>query len=199
MTTTGDDTPEPEPDTGWSDYAKGFEWGLGASRLTVLLPVVILALAAVGSFIYATAVFVHGIQEVVDHPFPVGNKIGLFALVFDLFLIGATLLIAAVGFYELFIGRLEMGGRPLPAWLQMTDLNDLKARVISMLIVVSAVSFVELVVDFPPGIQVLEVGAGIGAVVISLTIYLRLAVEGGRGAGPPPPPRPPRSASPPGR
>ncbi|HET6793187.1 MAG TPA: YqhA family protein, partial [Acidimicrobiales bacterium] len=139
------------------------------------------SLAAIGSFVYGTAVFVHGIQEVIDHPFPVGNKIGLFALIIDLFLIGATLMIAAVGFYELFVGRIG-GGREVPAWLKMSDLNDLKARVLSMVILVVAVSFVEVVVDFPAGVEVLQVGAGAAAVIVALTIYLRLGAEGRGGA-----------------
>jgi hypothetical protein len=42
-------------------------------------------------------------------------------------LIGATLLISAIGFYELFIKEIHRGEIPLmPAWLEMHDLNDLK-------------------------------------------------------------------------
>ena len=103
------------------------------SRVLVVVPVVVLVLSSFGAFVYGTDVFVNSVREIVDHPLPVGNKIGLFLLVVDLFLIGATLLIAAFGLYELFIHRLESDGAShLPAWLAMSDLNDLKARVISM-------------------------------------------------------------------
>ena len=38
----------------------------------------------------------------------------------------------------------------LPGWLRMNDLNDLKARVISMIILVAAVTFVDVVVETDP-------------------------------------------------
>ena len=72
----------------------------------------------------------------------------MFLLDVDLFLIGATLLISAVGFYELFIRHIPPHGRfRVPAWLEMRDLNDLKRRVIAMIVLVIAVSFAELAVD----------------------------------------------------
>jgi hypothetical protein len=51
--------------------------------------------------------------------------------------------------------------------------------VIAMIVLVVSVSFVEVVVDTPSGRQVLDLGAGIAAVVVALTVFLRL---GGRGS-----------------
>lgn len=155
-----------------------FDLLLTQSRIVVVVPVVALVLAAFGAFAYGTAVFINGITEVVAHPFPVGNRIGLFLLVVDLFLIGATLLIAAIGFYELFIARLD--GEPrgaLPVWLRMDDLNDLKARVIGMIVLVVAVAFVELVVDQAAGLDVLEVGGGVALVIAALVAFLHLGAR----------------------
>lgn len=146
---------------------------LTLSRIVFVIPIVVLVLAAIAAFVYGGAVFVNGIGEVIAHPFPVGNRVGLFLLVIDLFLIGATLLIAAIGFYELFVDRLGEGGRYMPTWLQMNDLNDLKARVVSMIILVVAVGFVETVVDQAAGLQVLELGAGIALVIAALVIFVR--------------------------
>ena len=153
---------------------KGFEWSLDLSRGLILIPVVVLVLAAAGAFVYGAYVFVHSVGEVVDHPLPVGRKIGLFLVEVDLFLIGATLLIAAIGFYELFISRVEAGSvRRMPRWLEMHDLNDLKARVVAMIILVVTVSFAELVVDVAKGREVLETGGGVALVVAALTVFLR--------------------------
>lgn len=158
-----------------------FETFLSLSRLTIVLPVVALVVAGMGAFLYGAAVFVHSIGDVIAHPFPVGNRIGQFLLEIDLFLIGATLLIAAIGFYELFIGRIDGGrGGALPAWLRMDDLNDLKARVIGMIVLVVAVAFVEFVVDRAEGLQVLELGGGIALVIAALVVFLRF---GSRGEG----------------
>ena len=162
--------------TGSSRIERSLEWGLLVSRRIVLLPVLVLVLAAVGSFIYGAAVFVDTLIGVVRHPFPIGNRVGLLMLVIDLFLVGATILIAGIGFYELFISKIEPGndGHGMPAWLEMRDLNDLKARVISMIILVVAVAFVDVVVDFTNGQRVFYLGAGVALVIGSLTAYLRL-------------------------
>jgi len=157
----------------------GVERALAASLRLAYIPVVVLLLAALGAFVYGTLVFVHSVRQVVDHPFPVGHHIGLFLLDVDLFLIGATLLISAVGFYELFVREIPTETSPrVPAWLQMSDLNDLKGRVIAMIVLVASVSFVEVVVDAPSGRQALQLGLGIASVIVALTVFLRLSGHG---------------------
>lgn len=153
---------------------RGLERLLAGSLLLALIPVVVLVASALGAFVYAIVVFVHSVKAIVDRPFPVGNHVGLFLLDIDLFLIGATLLISAVGFYELFVSRGPLDeGSPMPSWLEMRDLNDLKKRIIAMIVMVLSVSFVEAVVDSPSGHQVLDLGGGIALVIVSLTVFLR--------------------------
>ena len=95
-------------------------WSL---RLTYI-PVAVLLLAGLGAFVYGTALFVNSVGHIVNHPFPIRHQIGLFLEDIDLFLIGATLLISAVGFYELFIRRIHLDGSTrLPTWLDMRDLT----------------------------------------------------------------------------
>ena len=115
-----------------------------------MLPVVVLVLSGVGAFIYGAAVAVHSVADIADHPFAAHN-LRLFLTEIDLFLIGATLIIAAIGLYELFVARIDPANlhRPLPAWLEMNDLNDLKARVIAMIILVVAVTFTDVLLEFP--------------------------------------------------
>lgn len=152
------------------------------SRGLVLIPVVMLVIAAATSFIYGSALFVRSAIDVIPHPFPVGNRIGIFMLIVDLYLVGATLLIAAIGFYELFISRIDPAGRShLPAWLVMNDLNDLKARVVSMLVLVAAVSFVDIVVDFHGGQDILYIGIAVALVIAALTAFLRYGPSGREG------------------
>jgi uncharacterized membrane protein YqhA len=177
MTSAPDgDEVEPGP---WADRV---ERGLGWSLCLALIPVAVLFLAGLGAFVYGTVVFVDSIRTIVHDTFPVGHQIGLFLLVIDLFLIGATLLISAVGFYELFIREISVErSRRIPTWLQMHDLNDLKARVVAMVILVVSVSFVEVVVDAPNGRKVLDLGTGIALVIVALTIFLRFGNHGGEG------------------
>ena len=156
------------------------ERALTGSLWLTIVPVAVLVLAALGAFVYGAAVFVYAIDNIARHPFPVGHQIGLFLLDIDLFLIGATLLISAVGLYELFIREIRQDeASRMPGWLQMHDLNDLKARVISMIILVLAVSFAELGVDAPSGRQALELGGGIALVIVALTVFQRFASHTG--------------------
>jgi uncharacterized membrane protein YqhA len=150
----------------------GAERVLAGSLRLVIVPVAFLILAAAGAFVYGAAVFVHAIISITRHPFPVGHNVGLFLLDIDLFLIGATLLISGIGLYELFVR--EIRTVELPGWLDMHDLNDLKARVIAMIVLVVAVSFAELAVDDPAGLTLLEVGGGVALVIVALTVFLRL-------------------------
>ena len=153
-----------------------FESFLTQSLLVVAIAIVVLVLSAAGAFLYGAAVFINGIIEIAGHPFPVGNRIGIFLLDIDLFLIGATLLIAAIGFYELFFERVgKEGGTRMPAWLQMNDLNDLKVRVISMIVLILAVTFAETVVDEVSGLEVLGLGGGIALAVAALVAFVRFS------------------------
>jgi uncharacterized membrane protein YqhA len=154
---------------------------LAGSLLLALIPVVVLVASALGAFVYGVVVFVHSVRMVARHPFPVGHHVGLFLLDIDLFLIGATLLISAVGFYELFVRDPRSGtASAMPAWLQMSDLNDLKLRILAMIVMVLSVSFVEVVVDEPNGRQVLDLGIGVAVVIVAVTVFMRLGGHGDR-------------------
>jgi len=141
----------------------------------VVVPVIVLLLSAISSFVYGTDVFFRSVTRVVDDPQLTSHNLGFLLLLTDLFLVGATLMIAAFGLYDLFITRIDAGRRSLrlPAWLEMHDLNDLKARVISMIILVAAVTFVDVVVESKSGLNTLYLGAGVALVIAALTAFLR--------------------------
>lgn len=166
----------------WLRVGRRFERGLSLSRGVVIVPVIVLLLAALASFAYGTEVFVRSVVHVVDDPQLTSHNLGFLLLLTDLFLIGATLMIAAFGFYDLFIGTIGASGpgSRLPGWLRMHDLNDLKARVISMIILVAAVSFVDDVVESKGGRDTLYLGVGVGVVIAALTAFLHFGrMDGG--------------------
>ncbi len=164
------------------------EQGLSAVQLAVLLPVVVLLVSGIGVFIYGTVIFIHAISAISGHLYAHHN-LGLLLTEIDLFLIGVTMIIAGFGLYELFIsradyagpGRADGAGRVLPAWLVMNDLNDLKARILSMIVLIAAVSFVDVLVEFGPARDVLYVGAGVAVMILALTVYLRFGSDNERG------------------
>jgi uncharacterized membrane protein YqhA len=169
-----------------------FEQALGLSRVVVVVPVIVLLLSALASFAYGTDVFVRSVAGVVDDPELSSHNLSFLLLLTDLFLVGATLMIAAFGFYDLFITRIGADGPSLrlPAWLKMHDLNDLKARVISMIILVAAVTFVDVAVASKGGLNTLYPGAAVALVIVALTAFLRFGTTEGDSAASRPPDAP---------
>ena len=175
-------SPQPEAETAdsvrkvnpWLGLEGRFEQALSLSRIVVVVPVIVLLLAAISSFAYGTDVFVRSVSRVVEDPNLTSHNLGFLLLLTDLFLVGATLMIAAFGFYDLFITRIDSDSRSLrlPGWLRMRDLNDLKARVISMVILVAAVTFVDVVVESEGGLNTLYLGAAVALVIAALTAFL---------------------------
>jgi len=162
-----------------------FEQALSAFRVVVIVPVIILLLAALSSFAYGTDVFVRSVANVVEDPELTTHNLGYLLLLTDLFLVGATLMIAAFGLYSLFITGTETGGLALrlPHWLRMHDLNDLKARVISMIILVAGVAFVDVAVESPDDLDTLYLGGAVALVIAALTAFLHFGrMDGGNGS-----------------
>jgi len=152
-----------------------FERALSLSRLVVIIPVIVLLLSALASFVYGTEVFIRSVASVVDDPQVTSHNLGFLLLLTDLFLVGATLMIAAFGLYDLFLTRIDAGpSLRLPAWLRMHDLNDLKARVISMIILVAAVTFVDVAVESKAELNTLYLGAAVALVIAALTAFLHV-------------------------
>jgi uncharacterized membrane protein YqhA len=162
-----------------------FEQALSAFRVVVIVPVIILLLAALSSFAYGTDVFVRSVANVVEDPELTTSNLGYLLLLTDLFLVGATLMIAAFGLYSLFITGTETGGLALrlPHWLRMHDLNDLKARVISMIILVAGVAFVDVAVESKDDLDTLYLGGAVALVIAALTAFLHFGrMDGGNGS-----------------
>jgi uncharacterized membrane protein YqhA len=168
-----------------SQLADRFERALSLSRLVVIIPVIVLLLSAVASFAYGTEVFVRTVRSLVVSPELTSHNLGFLLLLTDLYLVGATLMIAGFGLYELFITRIDAPdpGKRLPGWLRMHDLNDLKARVISMIILVAAVTFTDVAVESKGGgLNTLYLGAAVAVVIAALTVFLRFGkMDGGEG------------------
>ena len=86
----------------------------------------------------------------------------------DVFLIGIVLFIIAMGLYALFVDDTL----PLPHWLEIHDLDDLKAKLLSVVVVVLAVLFLGEVVKWDGRRELLGLGVAIAAVIAGLTFFL---------------------------
>ncbi|HVG98917.1 MAG TPA: YqhA family protein [Chloroflexota bacterium] len=104
--------------------------------------------------------------------------------IIDLFLLGTVIYIIAVGLYELFVDP----GLPMPGWLRITTLDDLKERLLGVVAVLLAVTFLGSAVTWDGSTDILAFGLAIGAVmgVVSLTITLMARAHAAPGAHAPP-------------
>jgi uncharacterized membrane protein YqhA len=85
----------------------------------------------------------------------------------DAILLGTVLLVIGYGLYELFIDT-EI---KVPAWLQVRDLDDLKSKLIGVVVAIVAVVFVGVFVDSNRADEVLSYGLGAGALVAGLAVF----------------------------
>jgi uncharacterized membrane protein YqhA len=135
-----------------------------------------------GSLAAALALFAYGIAEaavvVIDTiaKAEISSKgAKTLALAFieivDLFLLGTVLLMIALGLYELFINS----DLDLPEWLQIRTFDDLKLKLVGVVIVVLAVLFLGQIVAWDGERDLLGFGAAIALVIAALTYFLSMA------------------------
>ena len=85
----------------------------------------------------------------------------------DAILLGTVLLVIGYGLYELFIDA-EID---VPAWLRVENLDDLKSKLIGVVVAIIAVVFVGVFVDSNRAGDVISYGVGAGALVVGLAIF----------------------------
>ncbi len=85
----------------------------------------------------------------------------------DAILLGTVLLVIGYGLYELFIDA----DIEVPAWLRVRNLDDLKSKLIGVVVAIIAVVFVGVFVDSNRASDVISYGVGAGALVVGLAIF----------------------------
>lgn len=152
---------------------------LGASRFLVIF-------AVIGALLAATTLLVFGLMETVqlilntvqagDLSRKVAKGLTLeFIEIIDLFLLGTVFYIVAIGLYELFIST----NVKLPNWLTINNLDDLKNKLIAVVIVVLGVLFLGQVVSWDGERDLLGYGVAIALVIGALTYFLSQKSGGG--------------------
>ena len=140
---------------------------LAATRYAVVVP-------AIASILGALLLMVQGsiemIQVIIDAALN-GTKLKLTIVdvltAVDAILLGTVLLVIGYGLYELFIDE----DLNVPVWLQVHDLDDLKSKLIGVVVAIIAVIFVGVFVDVNRSKDVIAFGVGAGALVTGLAIF----------------------------
>jgi uncharacterized membrane protein YqhA len=141
---------------------------LERSRYLVVIAVLACLAGALGAFGWGAFKTWHALAFL----FESGGKDPLGAIKFielmDVFLIATALLIFAIGLYELFIEDVVM-----PPWLVIHSLQDLKAKLGSVIVLVLAVNFLSHLVEWQNGRETLEFGLAVAAVSATLIAFGR--------------------------
>ncbi len=140
---------------------------LAATRYAVVVP-------AIASILGALLLMVQGsiemIRVIIDAAIN-GTKLKLTIVevltAVDAILLGTVLLVIGYGLYELFIDE----DLSVPVWLQVHDLDDLKSKLIGVVVALIAVIFVGVFVDVNRSEDVITFGVGAGALVTGLAIF----------------------------
>ena len=140
---------------------------LGLTRYAVIVPAIAsiigaLLLMAKGSIEMVMVV----IQSVTSDIYLKDTIVEVLTAV-DAILLGTVLLVIGYGLYELFVDT----DIPVPAWLQVRDLDDLKSKLIGVVVAIIAVVFVGVFVDSNRADEVLAYGLGAGSLVAGLAVF----------------------------
>jgi uncharacterized membrane protein YqhA len=140
---------------------------LGLTRYAVIVPAIAsivgaLLLMAQGSIAIVKVV----IDAVLNNSYLKVTIVDVLTAV-DAILLGTVLLVIGYGLYELFVDtRIEV-----PEWLQINDLDDLKSKLIGVVVAIIAVVFVGVFVDSKRASEVVSYGLGAGALVAGLALF----------------------------
>ena len=145
----------------------------GASRFLMIITVLSTFATAAALLIFdalltvsVIADAVTGVLQHLDTQYARNLAVEMLSII-DLALLGIVFFVISLGVYQLFIDdQLQ-----LPGWLRIDDLDDLKGKLISVVVTLLGVYFLEIVVTGEGGIEILASGLGIGAVVAALSIF----------------------------
>ncbi len=147
---------------------------LGNSRYLIIIAVIGSYLAAAIVIIYDSLLLIHILIELFLHPAINSASARQLILecieVLDTFLLGTAFFIVALGLYELFIKRSAAS----PAWLRVRNLDDLKARLLGVIIVVMSVFFLEQVINWDGKSDILNLGVAEALVIGALPLTIKL-------------------------
>ena len=140
---------------------------LAATRYIAIIPAIAAILGAILLMVQGSVAMMQVIIDVITD----GTKLKLTIVevltAVDAILLGTVLLVIGYGLYELFIDEdLEV-----PVWLQVHDLDDLKSKLIGVVVAIISVIFVGVYVYANRASDVISYGVGAGALVVGLAIF----------------------------
>lgn len=143
--------------------------GAAVSRI-IILPVIATMLAALALMLYGVAQtwhFVDGLFFAAERLH--GEEALLHAIeIVDLFLLATVVQVVSLGLYQLYFKQ----DLAVPKWLKIETLDDLKSKLVGVVITVLAVFFLGQAVTWRAGPDILYIGGAVALVIVALTYFL---------------------------
>lgn len=138
-----------------SNFENHFEKLLWKLRYIVILSVILSMIASISLFLIGSWDIIYSIvyQNPLFNAEVTNNNDLLFKIIssIDLFLIGIVLLIFGFGVYELFISEIDFAkGKFAESTLKIKSLDQLKNKIIKVIIIVLIVKFFEKILKLTP-------------------------------------------------
>ncbi|ABU57640.1 YqhA family protein [Roseiflexus castenholzii] len=145
---------------------------IGLVRYIILVAVLVTLVATTALILFGaieTYVVIRDIFSKGEFTSKVAKNLLLsFIEITDIFLLATVLYIVALGLYELFIDDRV----PVPSWLEIHTLDDLKDKLIGVIIVVIGVGFLGQFTSWNGETNLLISGGGAALIIVALTFFL---------------------------
>ena len=150
---------------------------LGLTRYVVFVAVVAALAASIALILYEAAV----VAEVIFNAVRQGGfelksgkalAVGLIETM-DVFLIAIVALVIGLGLHRLFVNETM----PLPRWLKIDNLEDLKGYLVSIVIAVLAVLFLRQALERAGDLDLLRLSAALALMIAALVLFLAMRVH----------------------
>ncbi len=140
---------------------------LGVTRFAVIVPAIASIIGALLLMGQGSIEMVLVVIDVLSENATLKETIVEVLTAVDAILLGTVLLVIGYGLYELFIDT----DIDVPMWLRVNDLDDLKSKLIGVVVAIVAVVFVGVFVDSNRSKEVISYGVGAGALVVGLAVF----------------------------
>jgi len=156
------------------------DWRLALKERPFLGTFVLLArgtmlIAIVATFVIATALLAHALWQIAEAVIALfqwetdTKELTLAAIeAIDAFLLVTVLHIVAIGLYQLYI----QDEIPVPKWVKVETIDDLKTTLSGVVILVLAVFFLGRAIVGDASQNILGLGVGVAAVIAALTVFM---------------------------
>ena len=134
----------------------------------------LVALPAIASVIGGIALLLIGVWDVGVAVIKLviqaeGLKVSVVAMLtsVDTLLLGTVVLVVGYGLYGLFVDQSVQ----FPAWLEIRTLDDLKSKLIGVVVTIMGIAFLSYLVDSNTPGDIMAIGIGVGAVILGLAAF----------------------------